>query len=233
LPQGPFKGIYKERIRKESEKLEGNLTRLGISMEQLFALEFHERYQSPFLSDKCWRLPPLKIESPHFGEIKIIGRLSEVVPQGLIAYIEDSFIDAIKTWPVLLVFSCLSLKYQLPICPQVIFAKSGKVRLIEFSNPELLLHSYLDYFFKGKETPSPLHPKWAASLITGDWQGLSQIMESQIDNTYIYSYDSDYLKWLTHGSLLRDMPAIFETWQPVARSLFSELYLKWYAHDAL
>lgn len=227
LPRGAFKQVGMEKVLQETDELKSNLRKHGIAGEHLFSIEFSERCVEPLLSGKSWRLPPLKLESTNIGRIKVVGRLENVSLQGLVVFGDDKLKEAIKFWPMLLIFCCLIKSHALPIASEIIFAKSetGKSKLANFDAPEKLFVRYLEYYFQGKMCASPLLPDWAAPILSGSVADLQKVLKTEDPFRQIFD---EYLKWLGRSSPSMEASLLIEHWQATAQSLFLELGEKWY-----
>lgn len=229
LPRGPFKEMGSEKVMQEAETLKANLRLHGVSYEQIFTIEFSDRFFEPTLVGTCWQMPSLRIETPYSQKVKVIGKFDTVSMNGLIVFGDDEIKEAIKIWPMLLIFCCLINAYRLPISAALIFAKSkkGKPKLANFEDPWCLLGNYLDYYFKGKMFASPLHPEWVAPILSGTAENLQQAFQKKSEDHFQPVYD-DYLKWLQRNSSRIDASSTFQHWQATAQDLFIDLNTSWY-----
>src|SRR5262249_53463280 len=97
LPLGPFKNIVREKLGSESEEIAGNLEQLGVHPSQICKIEFSDHYQEPRKTEKGnWHLPPLEIKYKDEIPIKIVGKIREAAPEGLIVVANDNQADALK-----------------------------------------------------------------------------------------------------------------------------------------
>lgn len=229
LPGGPFREAEKARLKKDIEKLKENLLLLGITIEKIFDIEFSERYASPLQTETGWRLPPLEVFVPDMGIVRIVGHIETVSNEGLIAIAEDDVKEAIKIWPMWLVFCCLVQAHELPIDRKLIFAKGEKwsVKEEEFESPEKLLIHFLNYYFKGLQNPSPLMPECISPMLRGAVEKVSDIFQTTDDESFNQTYDA-YLKWIKRTSPLTDMHASMANWQSTAKTLFVDMHQAWY-----
>lgn len=227
LPRGPFRELGYRRVMQEVEVLRCNLAKAGVVDKQLFSIEFSDRYVEVQNAGPVWKLPPLHLESPEVGRVKIVGKLDTVSLQGLVVFGEDKIEEAIKVWPMLLIFCCLIKTYKLPITSGVIFAKNkaGKSREANFENPEGLLIKYLRYYFQVKMSPSPLLPACVGPILSGSVDDLQDVFKD--DDPFKQIYD-EYIKWLADSSSSMDFSSAIDQWKPIAQELFVDLAKMWY-----
>lgn len=230
LPSGPFLEMGAEKIKKEVESLTSNLYIHGVNSRDVFAIEFSER----FLETKCtgthWEVPALTVVTPRGTRVKLVGRFDTVSLQGLVVFGEDVLKDAVKVWPALLTLCVLIKRYQLPIATALLFikGKAGKAKIADFDDPDGLLGRYLDYFFEGKRSPSPLMPEWITAILGGNHEELHTIINKNVDDPFQPVYD-DYLKWMGRNAANMDAAATIQHWQGKAQGLFADMNSFWYA----
>ena len=127
LPNSPFKHIETANINEESAKITQQLAAKGIAFDDMLAIEFNEKFSDVVQEGSVWRIPPLLIEIPGYGDVKITGRIDHIHPTGLLFLIEDQLKKAVEVWPQILVYCCLIDSYGLGLGKNVYFAKKGKV----------------------------------------------------------------------------------------------------------
>ena len=220
-------GIYREVALKDLEdkitQLHDNLKLANITPRELFDIEFGDDYAFPQLRDSGnWGLPPLILQGKSERQVKITGRIKGASPQGLLEHAEDKD-DVAKFWPRFLIFHALVHQHQLPIEPQVIFAKTGGIKKPFFECSDNYLLHYLDYYFSALDRPSPLIPEWVPLFIKEEKSSLKdKLNETMQDAERFYN---EYALWMfKHNSLPED---IFE-WKPIAQSLFGEALENWF-----
>jgi exodeoxyribonuclease V gamma subunit len=223
-PPGIFKDISLETLREKISEFQNHLEAVNIVPKELYEIEFSDRYVTPHkTSEGFWQLPALKINYKNQATIKIVGKLKDVAPQGLLAHIEKDH-DVTKTWPQFLVFLSLVKEYSLPSEPSLIFAKSGLNKSTPTENPHEDLSQYLDYYFLGLEHPSPLIPEWIPIIIKEKEEHLLSKLNSSLQDNYS-SIRNEYLDWLIQLSSLSD--GILD-WKPIAQRIFGKMMNEWF-----
>lgn len=226
LPEGPFKKINIEKIEDQFEEYKSNLAFLDINSETFFEIEFDMNCQTPTQVKSGWKVPALMIHRQNGSTVKIVGSLPNVTQKGLIAFAKEEASETVKLWPRMLVFSCLMDSQQLPISNQLVFAKSGKSRRLNFDNPIQLFTKYLDYYFISIESPSPLIPEWVPELLCLNHAEFSEKI-SKLWETKKSPHYYEYLKWLDQGSI-QSWQTIGENWQEMAHHVFADLCFDWF-----
>ena len=220
LPFGPFKELTIDKLKDDVQQLLDNLSGVGIEPKNLFEIDFQEHYTKPTQSENGdWHLPPLEI-----GQIKIVGKFSDITPKGWVAHIKDDKKDVVKLWPQFLVLNCLIQKYAIPVEKNVVFAKSGKIKSSFFDDPFPQLQQYLDYYFASLKHLSPLIPEWVSDLISKDPESFKKVMHYSVSDRQRHFYN-DYVCWMMRGE---NAPKLIEGWQKQAKLLFEDLYNNWY-----
>ena len=229
LPQGPFKAAGSERLDREIDQCSENLKSFGIHPDDLFSIEFLDRYDGPVLSKEGWKLPAIHLEVPGMGKVKIIGCLESICEQGIAQLSEDDTKKVLELWPSCLVLRWLIEKHHLPIAPQILFikGKKGRIRKIKSSeteaSPESSLVSYVEYYLKGKAAPSPLMPEWVPSIYSGKLEEMNNIFKDESNEEYQPKFDQ-YLTWLERNSPNGGLGSTAGHWQVKAQSLFLDLF---------
>jgi exodeoxyribonuclease V gamma subunit len=224
LPPRMFKDISIETLKEKIEELKSNLDSVNVNPEELFEIEFSEHYAAPKKTVKgFWQLPPLKINYKDGPTIKIVGKLNDVAPQGLLEHIRNER-DVFKSWPSFLAFQCLVKEHALPLKPHLLFMKSGSSKPSLAGDPYQDFAEYLEYYFTGLECPSPLLPEWIPILVKEDHES---IMKS-LRNLHHQSSYNDYLEWYLNNSPLSN--TVLE-WKIVAEKLFGSTINEWFKYN--
>lgn len=228
FPVGPFKRMEAQNFLNEAELLKKTLDQNGIM--ELFSIEFSMKHQAVHFYEGCWHMPALDIEIPGNGHLQIIGKLEAASSQGLMIFSENSIEDAVKAWPIILLFCCLIEKYHLPIAKQIFFVKDEKspCRGFTFNDVEQQLQRFLVYYLKGKQTPSPLIPEWISSFLSGSVDTLRHDFQKK-ENEGFHTTFNHYLQWLQKNSAQVDLDSLLPHWQGTAQALFSDLNASWYS----
>lgn len=115
--------------------------------------------------------------------------------------------DLLKVYPL---YIALCAENPMPLLP----LKEGEPLTLK-SDPKKALENYLHYYRIACETPSPLHPFYAAALLQKDGATLA----SRIKNTSIDAYTTVLFK----DPDTYDPEVIFDTWSPLLRKTFEPL----------
>jgi len=227
VPPGAFKGVSLEKIRKETDILKSHLIEFGVKAQELMDIEFSDRFdrveQTP---EGHWQVPYLEI--PYRGtKVKIVGKLTDVTPKGLMVHHKDDKVDVFKAWPQFLVYCCAVRRFGLPCEQQLLFAKSGKGKSFPNQDPEPLLIDYLDYYFLSLENASPLIPEIAYDLIHQEPEGLEQKIGALLNNDFSPIYNN-YLTWISRGDSALNSQSMSEHWKQRGQHLFSDILKQWY-----
>ena len=227
LPRGPFKGLEIERLQNEINEYCTHLQACGIDQSAMFSIEFNKRYSEPIYENSCWYLPPLTMRSDSFGQVCLTGRLERVSSGGLILLSDDKIEKAIEAWPELLILGSLVKAYSLPIATQIVFAKNGKIKELDFADPVTLLTHLLEYYFKCQHTISPLLPDWIKPILNGSVNDIEKKLFIATGDGFEPVYN-EYLKWFARNSTELDIDATFANWQSTAKHLFVDMSKAWY-----
>lgn len=228
LPPGPFKVVGAERIEREIDQLSDHLKSSGIAIEELFSIEFMERYHEAKFSDGVWKVPPLILELPDKKRVKITGRLDNVSEKGLVILNQDEVKKVLELWPSCLVLLCLIEKYSLKVLPQLIFIKKKlKIRKITRTEKQVLamqsLSEYLQYYLASKNGVSALVPDWVPSILSGSSEEFNDVFKEEMNEEFQPKYDQ-YLTWLERNSPNAALGVSLDHWKKTAESLFVDIF---------
>ncbi len=229
LPSGPFRALEVARFKREVDVVKNNLDAHAIAPDALFSLEFNARYTEVKQVATGWQMPPLHLEVPQVGKVKLVGRLETVSMQGLVVLAEDDIKEAIKAWPSWLVFCCLVNTYALPMAQRLLFVKGkqSKAKEDSFSQPQVLLTHFLEYYFLGLKSPSPLLPECVQPIMVGNFDKVKDLYQTAVEDEFRPTYD-EYLKWMKRSSPHTDIEAGNSHWQALAKKLFVDMTQAWY-----
>lgn len=228
VPQGSFLETSRNRVEQEISTLKANLNAMHIDPQECSSIEFSERSAIADLSGKCWILPPLELETK-FGTVMITGQIDTISSRGLLLLKEDKIDKAIEAWPIVLIFQCLLDKYSLPSEAQVIFVKgdTGKIKPLEFDQPEILLTRFIEYYLQSKTSPSPLVPEWVQPILSGNPAKIQKCFADDSDSDFSTQFNR-YLFWLQNNSPGIQASTAIEHWQKTAESLYVNMPACWY-----
>ncbi len=229
LPFGMLREIAVDRLTEDVRELHAKITRTGADIDALFEVEFSDLYSIPVkMPDGKWQLPPLIIPHEDYGEIMLVGKLTEVSNQGLIVYHHAKEVDIVKSLPQFLTFHSLIKAYDLPLKPQLIFAKDGKIGIPFDDDPLSRLNNYLSYYLLGLENASPLVPEFAHHLMDQDVLQAQAKLEKVLTDQHPKSkINNQYIEWTFRESLCPNVKNIQMHWHALADQLFSQPYAAW------
>lgn len=225
LPLGYFRSFMTDQLTNEIDQMKSLLVQCGISTEQIFQIELSESTRHPIqIHPQCWIVPPIEITYKD-KNLVLIGTLHDIVPQGLLAYIEDDKNSIVKPWPAYLLLNCVAQKHPNLFGTQLIFGKSGTIKPPFFENPFELLEQYLDYFFLCHERLSLLLPQWISKIIESPDDCHKHIQKTLSGP---YAIKNDYVHWLMKKGNEADFSTMIHTWKDPAAHFFSHIYTHWY-----
>lgn len=225
IPPGPFKEIGSQKIEKEIDQYLENFDSYDIDLQKIFSIECLEHYLEPEFSEKIWKLPPLMVDVPSIGKIKMVGRIENVCSKGLILFSEkNNDKKLLEKWPSCLFLNCLIEACNLAVEPQIIFIKGIKtgIRKIQDSQtqkPMDSLSDYLEYYLSTRKGLSPLVPDWVKLIMSGNLEGLKDVLKKNDDDRFQPITDQ-YDQWLKRNSPNVEMESSIAHWQPKAKKLF-------------
>ncbi|KIC75618.1 hypothetical protein DB42_EV00080 [Neochlamydia sp. EPS4] len=229
FPLGLFKQVALSYIHSTIAKYHETLSKLNVDVSKIFEITLHERYHFPVQDEKGWKLPPLEIYYKDRVRIKIVGSLSEVSEQGLIANISGNKNDILKPWGEFVILSCLIDHYSLPLEKQLLCSKSGKIKKAYSQQAFSELEHILEYYFESLHNVSPLTQEWLYDLVFHDQQVVQASMHQSLNDSFNPIYNK-YLQWVCRPQSLNAANMI-ENWQTKARSLFSKPYQEWISQE--
>lgn len=225
LPPGVFKEVAVTKVYEDYEELKKAYEKLEIRPENVFTIEFSEHCRAPAKIDNNWTLPPLEVPYRDGITIKIIGKLPEVCPKGLLSHIDKNPQELPKIWPEFLVYQGLIDQYQLGLEKNLFLMKAGIAKQIASEKPMEALKNYVDYYFLSLNNVSPLQPAWTPNLLKGDPNEIQKAVQKSTNKEY--SYDETVL-WLCRQGCDLNILSMSE-WQNHAERLFAEPLQKWMA----
>ncbi len=229
LPLGLFKKTAIHQLINTVNLFHENLIDVGVNLKKVFTITLHEQFEKPFYDHEGWKLPPLIIKYKDQTQVKIVGRLSEVSENGLIAHIQGNKNDIIKCWGEYLILNCLIDYYQLPIQKQLLCTKSGKIKKNFFECPFNELQQIVGYYFNSLHNLSPLTMEWLYDFIHHDAKTLESNIDKSLSDNFNPLYN-EYIKWVCRTGTL-NMTNMVDHWKPTALELYSHVYQAWVTKD--
>jgi exodeoxyribonuclease V gamma subunit len=219
LPVGPFKEVSEKAFKQEMTDLKQNLMNQGV--QEIVSLSFSDKVTKPEKSSEGhWTVPPLLIKHQN-QTIKITGTLPYISSEGVVSLNKEDKAEVVKTWPQLLLLSCLVKEHDIPIQPQIVFAKGKKPKTSPLNNPEKQLAKYLECFLAAYKNPIPLIPEWVPHLMEGKKTALEKEISAMIHDGFQPRFN-DYVKWSMQSGELPNADEMISKWQMKAQQLFSE-----------
>lgn len=223
LPQGFFEELALLKIEEEIGFLKSHLKNFNVSEKELGKIYLMQDCEEPVYLSNDWEVPALVIKVGE-SEVHLVGELSSICAQGLVSLGKDERQELAKNLPEFLIFASLVEAYRLPILPQFLMLRSGKIRKLESAQD--LLKDYLDYYLRSLKAPSPLIPEWIHGFIKENQQNCQEYIQKQFNQDHRYSYN-DYVHWLSQeGACVFD--EWDEAWKHLAHALFEQVLEAWY-----
>ncbi|MBS0615206.1 MAG: exodeoxyribonuclease V subunit gamma [Verrucomicrobia bacterium] len=157
LPLPPFQEVSARKVTEEVEEFQKMLKTWGI--EEIFSVDLREGCDEVIKKSGDWIIPALEI-----GNVKIVGKISDVSKEGLLFSGSHTYPDLLKAWPLLLILHHLPLD----IPKQILFTKDGSKVAPAVADPSSALRKYLDYYIQALQKPSPLLPSIAQRILGGE-----------------------------------------------------------------
>lgn len=228
LPVGALKKVAIDALFKEYLSVKNHLHSLQIDPASLFKVVFcpscneMERLER----GQGWRLPPIEYTDSQ-GSFRITGTIDNLFPGGIIFFLKDDKKQICRAWPEYLVAAHLAQKSILS-SPQLILAKSGKVKSSFFTDPSPFLSSFIRYYHQALKAPSPLLPEWCWELAENSSADFALQREKQFNNPFLSTYN-EYLLWsLGHKPAIPEAAEWANLWQQTAKEVYGPLFTNWY-----
>lgn len=226
IPSGVFKEVAHARIKQETEEWKNNLFELGVSVKEVFKIEWSPHCKEPQREkDGSWLLPPLKVKMKNATVVKIVGSLHDLSQKGLVIY--GSSGNLLKFWPQALLFYETIQQVDHPffrsIQKEILHLKAKKRISLDkdMGNLKLWLQQYVEYTYFCLENPSPLLPEWLPTFLNSDWKSFEQLSQK---NSSFFQQQNEYLSWLLGNRQHVQMnESLFSQWKQVASKTFPNI----------
>jgi exodeoxyribonuclease V gamma subunit len=228
LPIGLFGALAKDDLEKEKKELKNHFINLEIDPEEFFQIEFNAQLKAPVQHRKgVWNLPAIELTFEN-QPIKIVGKIEDVTPKGLLIHGKDQLEDVAKAWPQILLLNAAILKFPAMglTANRLHFTKSLKSRE-SFADPYPDLINYIDYYRYSLTNLSYLHPEWIEDLLTSEPEHFEKKISSKLMNSYATAYNP-YLHWIFNYDDYPKERAVIEIWKQKAELLFGNVYRTWF-----
>jgi exodeoxyribonuclease V gamma subunit len=222
LPLGIFKDIAKDKLKEEEAVFVEQLKSFGLMQGDLFTIELSLACSEPYRkSSQRWIIPSLKIDLAGVL-VHIHGTLDLVSKQGLLVQGKLCMQDAIKVWPLYLVF-CLSVAnhFKLELSPKLLFIKDGKTKDCDLELATESLKNYLEYYRRAHQLPSPMLPAWSEAFLLKSSEDFASILKKSFSEST--EFLDDYQKWIIEHTEPFCAYAINDLWGEKMRKLFEPL----------
>lgn len=221
-PQGIFGEVATKRLGQECYREKQQLETLALNSNDIYSVKLDLSCDKPTqIGEHEWIAPALSI-SYQKKELKLIGTINNVTPQGIMSRGKYQLADLAKIWPQYLVGCCMSpLPFQVE-SKTVLFLKDGKLFSSEGKDVMALLKEFIDYSQLALQTPSPLAPEWIHAFLTRDPKRIQQAVDASFSQ-WIEKSDSHYLPYLMDRYCLPDPISLISVWSPLAEKIFFSL----------
>lgn len=215
LPRGLFQDAALQGLEIEMRDLQRELKAFDVRPDEIRSVQFSASCSDREKSEDF--LPPLVVELADGRKAYITGTLDDLCPKGLLFHGEKDFKSLVRAFPLYLIYRCLHKEQE---NAQLLLTKKGLAVPIAIDDPQAELAAYLDYFLLAKQTPSPLLPEWAKSLLMGGIEDFKTAL------TKDPNYDDPYLAYLKRRQGLFDPDQTFLFWASRLRTIFDPIIRK-------
>jgi exodeoxyribonuclease V gamma subunit len=210
LPLGAFHPIAVQQMEEEAQALKTHLHRFQFDPETCFSVELSPSCREPILCEgNHWILPALKVPMAEGREVRVIGKLENLFPQGMLFDGKDGVIDAVKCWPLFLVYLNLPLFAEQD--KGVLWTKNGKYKSGKVDRPALLLSHYLSYAERSCAELSLLMPEWAQALLMQGPQELEKLIAKVGESSS--GYVDEALLWMKRREAFPSALEVYSLWK--------------------
>ncbi len=208
----PLKYAAVSLVTDEVDELSENAKLLGLQKDAPMQIELSLSCKNAQeLAPGAWKLPAIEVDISG-RRIRLVGLLTNIYPQGIITFEAKSQKPLYKVWPDILMLNLI--KDTVPITPQLLYIKEGKLEMVDILDPAQKLADYVAYALQARGAPSCLYPHWIDALMEHELPPEKLL----IDNPYAYSdpYLDLYLSRVPVEAVENEWPA----WKNLARTLF-------------
>ncbi len=203
LPEGVIGEALRLEVQKGAFEWQQQLREWGLTPSSLI---LRESCTAKHREEDNWVAPPLIIEWEEGLSVRIVGEIYPVSEQGFICTYEDKAPGLLKAWPEALVAALVFGS------SRVWMLRSGKVK--EFIDARQSLRAFLEYYFLGCTTPSPLLHDWADALLR----------KSSLDFANRFGQRKDpACNWVCARAEMPSAEEIVQTWGPYLKETFAHL----------
>lgn len=223
LPSGLFHEVISDKLTEQAETIDLHLSSMGIAKSGIFQVTMAAHCQHPIQTDNGWTCPPLRVEMDNGRTVTIVGKLQNVVSQGLLVFKERKFADIVQVWPQFLILEALIKECHLPIQAALLLLKDGERLAFEEMDLTQALQDFLVYYELALKEISPLDPQWLKDILQSNVEGLDKTMRNNLGRSEQHFFNA-YAKWSFDGQEgIPHGPTIVEHWREVAAQVFRPL----------
>jgi exodeoxyribonuclease V gamma subunit len=227
LPFGLFKDIAKSNLKNEIEDMHNDFHKYSIDPTSLSIMEFSSACFLPTQINKNhWLFPSPQIYLTEKFSISIIGKVTQVSSQGLIAMNKGSLADLWKVWPQFLLFCCGAKYFPDQFEMMLILPEANKEKRAFFDNPHPYLSQLSHYYLQCTQQFSPLIPEWIPFILEKNSVALQQKMTT-VFSEFFGNYSDPYLKWVFDHKKMPDAESIVRDWNPIAKEQLGAIADHW------
>jgi len=222
LPLGVFKEIAKDKLHEEELLFLEQLKVFNLAPEDIFTIELSLSCSKPYQKSlKYWIVPSLQVDLKN-TTTHIHGVLELVSKCGLLVQGKLCMQDAIKIWPLYLVFCLIVEKYFLSeISPKLLFTKDGHTKSCELDLVVESLKEYLEYYQNAHHFPSPMIPAWSEAFLLKSFEDFASVIKKSFSDST--EFLDDYQRWIIEHTEPFCPYAITTFWGDRMHKLFETL----------
>ncbi len=224
LPLGPFGEVAKSQLLEMAAERQQAWNAFETTPNELFHLELALNCTKPEpLSENLWRIPAPEIQLPDGKTIKIIGKLSDLTPKGLLSPRKRETKSMVRSWPLLLLMNHLKpiiedIK-QTHIAPQVLFFKDSKTSKVLTNDTTSALSTFAGYAVECLHRPSLLIDDWVEDFSKHSTEQIIQELPKKLEKEEFYNQEAQWL--FQHGLDLLNNDFI-HYWQRKNQEIYEE-----------
>jgi exodeoxyribonuclease V gamma subunit len=208
LPVGLFQDVSCHELKEDLTELHQMLSQWGIRLDEISSLSLSASCREE--EQTAQHRPPLYVPLGEAKMAMVTGTLEDITPYGLLYHGDLDLKSLVKVWPLYLIYLCVT-KEPKPL----LLTKSGKQFEPDIPYPQTALAAYLEYYLLAKQSPSPLMPEWAKSLLKGEQEEFKKAVQKESEDIY--------LGYLARRTNWWESDAHFNLWNHQLRIWFAPL----------
>ncbi len=224
LPLGIFRHLAVDGVREDIEQFHMHFQKVGLKKEHFFDVELSEFCEKKEqIAENTWRVPAIQVTCFDQTRFTLVGRLSDVTPQGYVTLCRDDRQDILKIWPLFLAMHATFSQYDFSCKSQILFMRNGKAKQPFYDCPMKQLEAYFNYYIMALQSASPLLPELTFDILSTTPEEWEKIIDQKINNPF-RPLINPYFQWIAQGQSQK----IHSNWKQEAECVFGELYRQWY-----